>query len=720
MRQATTRLSGATLVAARAAWLLIVLPSVALFIAGIPAYDARVQMACGDPASCSVALALSARGIRAFAALGISTADYAAFATIFWCAIVAVWSGTGFVIFWRRSDDWLALLASFMLVMFNISYPGLSVTALALSYPALNLPIAVIGGLGVASLSLFFLLFPDGRLAPRWTGVVIPLILAQGVALALPATSPLNSANWPGWLGALLSLTTYVVIICSQVYRYRRHSTAEERQQTKWVAFAIITVVVGFIVLGGLFNLVFPQANQPDSPAYLVSLAYPLLLLLIPLSVGFAVLRYRLWDIDLVIRRALVYGVLTALVVSVYVVVVGYLGAIFRTSGNLLISLIATGIVAVLFQPLRGLLQRGVTRLFYGQRDEPYVVLAGLGQRLRTTLEPDDILPTIVTTVRDALKLSYVAIEAPDGLATSPIVSVGAPLAREPARLPLTYQGETVGALLIAPRGRDDALTPADLRLLDDLTQQIGAAVHTVRLTSDLRTLTQDLRRSREHLVTAREEERRRLRRDLHDGLGPTLSAIMLKVGLARSLAPRDALAATDLLGQLETEIASVISDIRRLVYNLRPPALDELGLVGAIREYVARLDTDAPQGASALSVTVDAPESLPQLPAAVEVAAYRIAQEALTNVIRHAQAHSCRVRLRADDVFEVEVSDDGVGGAAGRRAGVGLASMRERAEELDGTFTIGPAWPTGTRIVARLPLAATARDERMIAEAAL
>lgn len=717
MRQTHTRLSGAALIAARATWLLITLPSVALFIAGIPAYDARLQQACGDPASCNVAMTLSARGIRAFTALGVSMADYAAFSTVFWCAIVAVWSGIGFLIFWRRSDDWLALLASFMLVMFNISYPGLSVTALALSYPALNLPIAVIGGLGVASLALFFLLFPDGRLAPRWTGVVIPLIIVQGAAVALPATSPLNSANWPAWLGAPLSLATYAVIIYAQVYRYRRLSAAEERQQTKWVAFAIITVAVGFIVLGALFNLIFPQANQPSSPAYLLTLAYPLLLLLVPVSVGFAILRYRLWDIDLVIRRALVYSVLTAFVVGVYVVVVGYLGALFRTSGNLLISLIATGIVAVLFQPLRVLLQRGVTRLFYGQRDEPYVVLAGLGQRLRTTLEPDDILPVIVVTVREALKLSYVAIEAPNAAGASLIASAGEPPAREPARLPLTYQGETVGALLIAPRGRDDALTPADLRLLDDLTQQIGAAVHTARLTSDLRALTQDLRRSREQLVTAREEERRRLRRDLHDGLGPTLSAIMLKVGLARSLAPRDASAATDLLGQLETEIASVISDIRRLVYNLRPPALDELGLVGAIREYVARLDTDTQQGASSLTVTVDAPESLPQLPAAVEVAAYRIAQEALTNVIRHARARSCCVRLRVDDVFEVEVSDDGVGGA-GQRPGVGLASMRERAEELDGTFTIGPAWPTGTRLVARLPLAASRREERLAAEA--
>jgi signal transduction histidine kinase len=267
------------------------------------------------------------------------------------------------------------------------------------------------------------------------------------------------------------------------------------------------------------------------------------------------------------------------------------------------------------------------------------------------------------------------------------------------------YQSKQVGTLIIAPRGRDDALTPADLRLLDDLTQQIGNAVHTLRLTSELQALTQDLQRSREHLVTTREEERRRLRRDLHDGLGPMLSAIMLKVGLVRTLYLRDQETTDTLLNQLETEIESVISDIRRVVYNLRPPALDELGLVGAIREYVARLGNEEQANNAALKVTVEASESLPPLPAAVEVAAYRIVQEAVTNVIRHAHARTCQVCFLVEDALQIEVNDDGKGIEEADRTGIGLTSMRERAEELEGTFMISKASPYGTKITARLPL---------------
>ena len=226
-----------------------------------------------------------------------------------------------------------------------------------------------------------------------------------------------------------------------------------------------------------------------------------------------------------------------------------------------------------------------------------------------------------------------------------------------------------------------------------------------MRLTSELQALTQDLQRSREHLVTTREEERRRLRRDLHDGLGPMLSAIMLKVGLVRTLYLRDQQTTDLLLNQLETEIESVISDIRRVVYNLRPPALDELGLVGAIREYVARLGNEEQANNAALKVTVEASESLPPLSAAVEVAAYRIVQEAVTNVIRHAYAHSCHVCFLVEDALQIEVNDDGKGIEEADRAGVGLNSMRERAEELEGTFTINKAFPCGTQITARLPL---------------
>jgi signal transduction histidine kinase len=199
--------------------------------------------------------------------------------------------------------------------------------------------------------------------------------------------------------------------------------------------------------------------------------------------------------------------------------------------------------------------------------------------------------------------------------------------------------------------------------------------------------------------VTAREEERRRLRRDLHDGLGPQLAAQTLKVGSARSLYGRDPAAADALLSELETNMEAAISDIRRLVYNLRPPALDELGLDGAIRESAAQYATNG------LKISVDTPQTLPSLPAAVEVAAYRIVQEALTNVVRHAAASECVIRLELDGELEVEITDDGVGLPEDRGAGVGLSSMRERAVELSGTCVVEPSLPEGTRVLARLPI---------------
>jgi signal transduction histidine kinase len=699
---AKTHLSGFKLILARTVWLVLVIPSLGLTVVSFPVYYQQLLKPCVDATTCNIPGAMTAKGLQALVALGISVNGYAAFNTIFWAVIFVIWCGIGLFIFWRRSDDGIALLAAFLLVMFST---GTTTSVLAFTYPALSMPILLMSFLGQVSLWLFFLLFPNGRLVPRWMGVIIPLAFIQAVLFVAPLSSPFSTNNVPGWFNALLSITVPGAIIFSQIYRYRRESSAVGRQQTKWVAFAITTMAIGFIVFGLLFNVIFPVVTQSDSVYSLFQFVYPLLLLVLPVSVGIAILRYRLWDIDIIIKRTLVYGLLTAIVIGIYILVVGYLGALFHSDGNLLISLIATGIVAVLFQPLRNFLQRSINRLFFGLRDEPYVVLAGLGQRLKSTLDPDAVLSTIVGTVREALKLSFVAIEVKEGTTFVQAASTGTPPMKETTRLPLLYQSKQVGTLIIAPRGRDDALTPSDLHLLDDLAQQIGTAVHTVRLTADLQALTQDLQRSREYLVTTREEERRRLRRDLHDGLGPMLSAIMLNVGLVRTIYRRDPESTDTLLNQLEEEIEQVIGDIRRVVYNLRPPALDELGLVGAIREYVARLGNEEQAHNTSLKLTVEAPETLPHLPAAVEVAAYRIVQEAVTNVIRHAHAHSCQVCLLVEGALQIEVNDDGKGIEDTDRAGVGLTSMRERAEELGRTLTIKKIDPSGTQVTACLPL---------------
>ncbi|MDQ5853094.1 MAG: GAF domain-containing sensor histidine kinase, partial [Chloroflexota bacterium] len=411
-----------------------------------------------------------------------------------------------------------------------------------------------------------------------------------------------------------------------------------------------------------------------------------------------------------------------------YVLVVGSLGALFQTRGSLLVSLVATGVIAVAFQPMRAYLQQSVNRLFYGERDDPYAVLSRLGERLEATLAPDAVLPTIVETVKEALKLPYVAITLAtddERLASDGSVSVGdssmiaaasgSPVVKS-VRLPLVHQGETVGEIVLAPRTPGETFSAADRRLLQDLAHQIGVAVHAVRLTADLQRLTTDLQRSRERLVLAREEERRRLRRDLHDGLGPTLAALALTASNVGDLIPINPSAATALATDLQNEIRATVADIRRLVYDLRPPALDELGIVAAIRERAIQIGRresevgnrgteDGGPGSRRLKVIVEAPEHLPPLPAAVEVAAYRIVQEALTNVVRHAQADTCIVRLSLTDALEVEIVDDGTGLPPEHPAGVGLFSMRERAAELGGSCVIERNHGNGTRVYARLPV---------------
>jgi signal transduction histidine kinase len=283
---------------------------------------------------------------------------------------------------------------------------------------------------------------------------------------------------------------------------------------------------------------------------------------------------------------------------------------------------------------------------------------------------------------------------------------------REGLCMPLMHQGETVGYIVLGPRAPTEALSSTDLRLLNDLAPQVGVAVHAARLTADLQ-------RSREDLVLAREEERLRLRRDLHDGLGPQLAGLALRLETARNRLGDNEEAAA-LLTDLSTRTQEAVADIRRLVYGLRPPALDELGLVMALREGVTRFNEQQCTGCT--TIVFEAPESLPALPAAVEVAAYRIAQEGLNNVVLHAEAQNCCIRLGLDErggFLCLEIQDDGKGLPARRHAGVGLNSMRERAEELGGSLAITSAPAGGTHLSARLPYrsAERTRDASLPAE---
>jgi signal transduction histidine kinase len=639
--------------------------------------------------------------------LGFSLDFYATF-TIVANALFAL----GFLmiaglLIWRRPDDRLAVVTSFALTAFPIGF--LYQTTLVPS--GWSLPARIIGFLGGCGLSLTIYLFPTGHFVPPWTRwLMIGWVVYEGVERFV-APAPFTPFARVLSLNTVLFLALLASLVATQVYRYRRVSTARARQQTKWVVFGASVGIVGLISLIFLSAL-FPVAFQPGAFAFFIGYSVLLLCVFcIPVSIGIAISRSHLWDIDVIIQRSLVYALLTLGVIGVYSMVVVALSAALRTSGNLALSLLATGLIAVVFQPARLRVQRGVCRLFYGQRDEPYAILSRFGRQLEATPTPDAILPTIVRTVAQTLKLPYVAIEIERGETFFTAAEYGA--AHDTTlSCPLVYQGEAIGRLLLAPRAPGETFALSERRLFDELARQIGLAAHAVRLTSELQHANTHLVAARARLVTAREEERRRLRRDLHDGLGPTLAALTLKIGAARKLLPRDPAAADALLYDLGADIETTVSDIRRLVYDLRPPTLDELGLVETLRECVVQRasasTTSDMCGEAALQCTLTAPNDMRALPAAVEVAAYRIAQEAVTNVVRHAHARSCWISISlADGWLSLEVRDDGVGRAATleRPKGIGIHSMRERATELGGNCVFEAAPAGGTRVLARLPL---------------
>jgi two-component system NarL family sensor kinase len=555
------------------------------------------------------------------------------------------------------------------------------------------------------SLTLLLLLFPDGRLPSRqWRWFAWALGFAIVMATLASAFTP---SSWDGLggivrnpygvesagLGAIvvvsgvLLLVGYLGCMVSVLVRFR-HADGPLRQQLKWMAYA-----VGMVVLLGLAAAAI-VAFVPDGRlgAELAFSIVNIASICIAAAAAVAILRHRLYDIDLLIHRTLVYGTLTLLVIGAYVVLVGSMGALFQSRGSLVISLIATGVIAVLFQPAREWLQTRVNKLLYGERDQPYEVLSRLGRRLEVAAAPEATLNTIVQTIAQNLKLPYVALALPRRGGEEIAAETGRSNGLE-VKLPLYAQRERVGHLICAPRASTEPFTERERRLLRDIANQAAVAVRAAELSSALQA-------SRQRLITAREEERRRLRRDLHDGLGPQLASMALKIDAARNQLATGPQAPDLILKELRGQVKDAIADIRRLVYNLRPPALDELGLLPALRATAAsQFSAGRPR------VRVEGPHQLPALPAAVEVAAYRIAQEAVTNVARHANARHCLVRLSLQDGLQLEIEDDGDGLPEGFQAGVGLNSMQERTLELGGRLVIQAGSNGGTRVLALFPL---------------
>lgn len=679
--------------------------SLGLFLLSIPArYGELVEIA-----------------LRASARLGpgdgflqrfLSGGTYYALAVLF-LEILFVLSLTliSIAIAWRNKSDWSSLFFSTVFICYAV---WVTQTLDALVLPSVLQVVAnLTQAAGVLLAVMYFLLFPDGRFVPGWTRVSAVAWFLYCLAWGVFPTAWFSlidpfEASFAAFL--ILLLLGWGLGLMAQAVRYRRADRGQ-RVMTKWVMLIVAGACIGY---GAVYlpNVLLPTSGYARTLYELFGVPiFWLLALPMPVAFGLAMQRYHLFNADLIINRTLVYGTLTACVVGIYVFVVGYLGALLHTEDNLLISLVATGLVAVLFQPLRDRLQRGINRLMYGERHDPYTALSRFGQHLEATLAPDAVLSTVIKDVAEALKAPYAAIEIERNGAYESVAATGEPV-ESPLRLPLVYGGERVGRLILGQRAGEADFSPADHQLLDDLARQVSVAVHATRLTEDALRLSEELQNSREQLVAAREEERRRLRRDLHDGLGPQLASLTMKAEAARDLLETAPERSGALLEEITTQAQEAVADVRRLVYGLRPPALDELGLLGTLRTQAAHGDHNG------LRVSVEAPDQLQPLPAAVEVAAYRIVQEAVTNAARHADARNCVVRITPDEAakaLSVEVVDDGRGIPEDRSAGVGLHSMRERAEELGGSCRVEAVPTGGTSVRAILPLVRGARERQAV-----
>ena len=408
---ANTSLSGSRLTIARTVWLALVLPSLGLFVVGLPAYYQQLQRAqvCGAGACLNGGLTVN--DLQNLISHGFSVSEYAALLTIFIAIIAAIWCAVGFLIFWRRSDDWLALLAAFFLVMQGITLTGNSLIALALTSPVFAVPFGLVSFLAGVSFSAFFLFFPNGRLVPRWMGLVLLLDIIYVCFDNFPSPiSPFN-ANVPGWLNLPENLMFYGAIIFSQIYRYRRVSTPTQRQQTKWVVFGVsvlVGVFLGLLLISSiqsLYNTLFLNEAW--------TLILPIASLAIPFSIWFSILRYRLYDIDILINRTLVYFSLTAILAVIYFGVIFALQSLFQglfKQNNAVAIVVSTLVIFALFQPFRLRIQRFIDRRFYRNKYDAAKTLEAFSATLRNEVDLNQLREHLLNVVQETMQPAHVSL----------------------------------------------------------------------------------------------------------------------------------------------------------------------------------------------------------------------------------------------------------------------------------------------------------------------
>jgi signal transduction histidine kinase len=630
----------------------------------------------------------------------------------------------------RRADNtmgWLMLLVS-------LSQGGIGLADgyadLALSGHPGNLPGGVLAawvggwiwapGFGVL-LTVVLLIFPDGRpLSPRWRYAVwasvaavttVTLSLAAGF-WGLPGKVILQGNLTSTGPGSLSSLTFEVGILATGacmlagiiaiVLRYRRGGI-DERHQLKWVIAGTILLALTAVLS---FDFVPLPAIVKWPMESLGAVGFPA-------TIAIAILRYRLYDIDVVISRTLFYGSLAAFITAVYVGIVVGIGTLVRSGGrpNIALSIVATAIVAVAFQPVRERLQKVANRLVYGKRATPYEVLSQFSERVAESYAADDVLPRMARVLAEGTGAMRADVWLRAGLMLRPAASwPEGPLATEPARIvgdslpqmpdadrvvEVRHQGELLGALSVTKR-QGESLTPVEEKLLDDLASQAGLVLKNVGLTSELLARLEDLRASRQRLVAAQDEERRRLERNLHDGAQQNLVAIKVKLGLAEAFAEKDPARARELVSELKDDADEALETLRDLARGIYPPLLADKGLAAALESQTRK---------ATLPVTVDA-NGVSRYPQDLEAAVYFCTLEALQNVQKYAGATRATVRL-ADTGAELrfEISDDGIGFDPGTvRRGAGLTNMADRLDALGGGVEIDSTPGGGTRLAGRVP----------------
>jgi two-component system, NarL family, sensor kinase len=521
--------------------------------------------------------------------------------------------------------------------------------------------------------TVLLLYVPDGELpGPRWRPVVYVCAVATAAFTLLVAFAP-EGRNPMGLealrpvmpaLGPVLVVLVLIATACAVGLIVRTvRARGQRRLQLLWICVGAVCFVTSVFA---------PSVAAP----YLLPLTLAGTFAL-PVSIAVAMLRHDLYQTGPLLRRFLTYGLLIALMTGLYAAVLAGAGALLSSGAA---AAVGAAAVAIAVEPARRWLARAAGRLLYGGYGDPREIQSRLARRLADASAPGEILAVVADAASEALRTQYTRVRLGPDQEPLKTVERGRP-AEITLSVPLRFQGEELGRLDVA--GGDDP------RALEQIALQAGAALAAAHRAAALQ-------HSRLRLVTTREEERRRITRDLHDGLGPVLAGIGFTADAARNALERDPGRALGLIGEIRTQVGEAGQSVRLLVRGLRPPELAQLGIVEAVEQTALTLR---------LPVSVQA-DGVAEMGAAVEVAAYHVVREALTNAARHASAAHCAVRLwRSGGGLEIEVSDDGTGIPEQVVPGVGLTSMRERVEELDGAFAIGPGPRGGTVVRATIPV---------------